>query len=501
MRCRICLPSGFGEIAIFWSKLSQVSDIQWDAEFCPDDLRGSDQLAACLPNVTCHGLGIHNTGDILTKALPYNALLHEHLPGPIYPTVDHFLIRGNHISDWLPELPIDYHYPINLPQHALDYAQTLTGDRPYLLIYPSSIYRRLRPGSWGRVWEVDHWADLCVRLDRCLSIPWYLIGSTRDNTMLQQLVSRGAAKQSQCLLSECLADTMALIKRAAYVIAFPAGPGVTAGVFNRPHCMLFRTEAQCYHRGSFTDPRMLEDGSAYLPFFSEAPSTVALEILNRLPAALKKSDDPGVPCYLPGLSVAARPDLQRSITTAGQRYDAAYVFGFLGKRAPLVDYAAYRLCYAAGRVLKPTTILQIGNADPYSVAAAVTGTLDEGVPIAQVGLIGQPGAVETEQLLKLFTGRSSHKLVVRSAADITHSSALTVTGRAVGYTFAHIDGLQRLTTLPEDLRFAYSLLPPDGLLAVTDIDHPTVRETYLAFVNRVHQPVAIWPAGWGIIHK
>lgn len=501
---QLLLPSGFGEIANAWVKLASIrclpgyEDAVWDVVLNGDDPRGCEYLVHCLPGVRHITAGTHGTRHVLEHALPPDASVEELFDGPVCIVTDHFLARGNLLAEYLPELPADYHYPLRIPADASERVRQLVGTGPYVVVHPSGVYRRLFRNGYGDVWQAPQWADLCDRLTRGLSCPLYVIGAPRDEPMLQELVSRNAVPEAHVLRFPELYEVLALLRGAAYVVAFPSGPAVVTGVLGVPHCTLFRAEVQRALRGTFTDPAMLADGRAYLPFFTDSPDTVAAEVLGRVNHLVRSGYVPPPP-VCPGFQGPVRPSPAVTWPEYVPAFDADQVFGILnGKPLPtpaLGTLEAYAPYYALARAVRPKALLQLGS-DVYSAAAAVAGTLDAGVPIAQVGLEDAAHRSLAVALLRAHCARCSFgvRIAVDNRRDLAHLPY------CVGYDLAHVlPG----PDLRGDLTFAWRHLNGPGWLVVRGNDDPAVRVTLQSLASEWRRVPVSCPScpDWALIEK
>lgn len=489
------LSGGFGEIALLWSKLNQA-DVEWEAELNVDDIRGSEQLVPLLPGIKEVRLGSHNTYHVLANAIPPTAKLEAYLPGPIYPTVDHFLLRGNNLVDWLPDLPIDWHYPVNLHQSTIDNAKRLTNNKPYLLVYPSSRQRLQYFGEWGNVWNEKQWADLCVRLERGLSIPLYVVGAPRDNDMIDCLVRAGAVDPNNVIISERLGQTLALIKNASYMVGFPAGPTVMAGIFGVPHCMLFRSVIQRKMRGAFTDPEMLDKGTAYLPVFSNSPGYVADVILDTRLSEDHTREHDAIPYVVEGNKELPDINVIDNLGQAAQKYDPNKVFGVKHHR----DDPSHTWFYALGYLLKPKYILDLGKPTNSDLHALIRGTLDNGGPIRRVaGTFANTYKRNLEGIKELCT-RSSAELTLNFIEDSVANDKLRYTGNYFGYDVVHVRAGNQYFL--EDLQFGYEMLGVPGTLVVSGISDDVITACKVFSEKKKIQPTVLCGIpGWVILRK
>lgn len=486
------LSSGFGEIAIVFCKLStaptlpQYKGLTWDATLCVDDIRGSDTFAPCLPGVRVTGVGKHTTREILEHILPYDAILADHIAKPIYPTTDSFLLRGNRLEDWLPELPVDYHYPLTTSARATNRVAAMTGGKPYYIVHPSSIWRTRMRALWNDVWGVDQWADLIARLDCGLSIPGFLLGAPRDSDMATALVNKGAVHEKQVLTLTDVEETIALVRGATYMVGFPAGPTVLAGVLDVPHCMPFRYELQRHLRGTFTDPIMLATGRAYLPYFTDAPAQVALEIMGRMSSFKRASTLANVPSAIRGVVKPSRVlfgDVLRSYPN--------------GASGSVDDWLI-----TIGHHFKPQLVLQMYGHAPW-LMRILQGSLKHGSPICQIGVVGIDPVTCTETISPMCARCSPPPRVLYAETLASPAlRALKDTHIHAGYGLAFISALFSPNVL-SDLQFAYGMLTVPGVVVLAGLENPATREVVQTFANTMQSDVE-FPSqmpGWALLYK
>jgi hypothetical protein len=517
--CLVRLPSGFGEIAMIWMKLGSVpslpvyEDLEYHVELCADRPRGCEEYTTFLPYVTQVTPGPHTTTELLRRALPPEACLQDVLPGPLYPTVDAWTLSGRPISDWLPEIPCAYHYPLTLPASARDTTAQALGEHPFLLVYPSSLDRLHMEDGWGAVWGVDEWVTLCRHLEHRSALPVFLLGSRDDASMLNQILARTGWSPRRVLKTQRLADALAILARATYFIGFPAGPAVVASVLGVPHCTLFRGTVQRLHRGTWTDPEMLLDGSAYLPFFEDGPQEVARGILSRLQHLARQGRLPMVhyvpdqtlvnekrycplptPPYLEGdlqglfgtfqvveLGILAEPDLRDCVS----------------RGIPADEH--YSWLYALGRHFRPQQLLEIGSGYGHGASSILAGVLDAGVPPVQVGLVDVRHLNYAAYVVKKTCGRSSYPVEVRlsSGTDVVAELGLSA------YDLVHVDASRDSDSCLDEYRRAWALVGAPGTLVVTGVQAPGPGAAFAHLCRELGVPCVTLPTccGLGILRK
>ncbi len=517
------LPSGFGEIAIIFQKLSTASSmarykgLHFDVELCADQPRGCEEFVTLLRDVKLTGLGKHTTADCLSKQIPWHDDLADHLHAPIYPTVDHHLINGRFITSWLPELNTDYHYPISLPESSRLFATRVTQKKPYGVIYPSCIDRMHMLGGWGDVWNPEQWAAFIKGVTSRTNFPWFVVGSGTDAPMLNYLTTNRAIPADRVFRPASLCDTLALIDGATYFVGFPAGPAVVAGILNVPHCVPFRWPVQRLHRGSYTDPAMLLDGRAYLPWFTDPPALVAEEVALKA-KAIRQATVSGaryVPDSLvPGPGVlskpaAAEPDLWKTLQPLSTPFKLVNV-GLIASansrdcfEAKVHEDDHYRWLYALGRHYTPRQILDLGTGYGHAICSLLTGVLDAGIPPSNVGLCDLRSLDYALAMVRAIGARSSWQPDVCGVVGPSQGDKAREQLGISGYTMVHVDASRGAAECLEDLRWGFKCLSAPGTLVVTGTKLAGTGDAFKRFCAEVGVPRSELPTccGIGIIRK
>lgn len=519
---KLLLPSGFGDIAAAWIKLSAAlesghfAEQGYDVELCADNPRGCEELAGCLPGVTSVTAGRHTTAQILASPIEPGTRF-DSLQDPVHISTDHWFLGGRHIASWLPDLPPRYHYPVALPETSRAFARRVGAGQPYGVLYPSSIDRQHMTDGWGAVWSPDDWRTFIHALELRTHLPWYAVGSAADQSMLNFLVQRGALPQERVLRPASLLDTLALIDQAAYFCGFPAGPAVLAAVLGTPHCVPFRYPLQRLARGAFTDPAMIHDGRAYMPWFTTDPAIAAAEAAARVrafaleparPGARYVTEAPLTPSSF-AQPFAPRSDLQGELAQHISRFRLNSL-GIIARpnSRDCFDFAVpedthYRWLYALGRHYRPRTLFEIGVDHGHGICALLWGVLDEGVPPIAVALADIQSLEYAQAMVQMVCARSSFRPDVRSCQGPGKSTAVREQLGMSSYEFIHLDASRDRDECLADARFAYNCLAAPGTLALTGATLPGVGAAFRQLCVELGIEPVILPTccGLGIIRK
>ena len=161
-----------------------------------------------------------------------------------------FLEQGHKLADWMPLLPMDYHYHLATPQAELDEGEQLIDQmpRPIVAVYVSNRDKDRLDGGWG-LWNAQDWLRVLLSISQSrlasgcsflfLGAEWDRDKTTDVSSALADKLGRKAARRR---IHHCVARPLGValhaLRRANYFVAYPSGIGILANVLRVPGVML-----------------------------------------------------------------------------------------------------------------------------------------------------------------------------------------------------------------------------------------------------------------------
>jgi hypothetical protein len=156
-----------------------------------------------------------------------------------------WLERSKKLSDWLPKLPLDWHYPINIPQehyHEADSIMQRLGPNTFFCFVSNKEKdRQVRPG-WN-IWNTDEWVEFLTgvhNIPECRNYSFLFSGASwdydRTKDVYEIMKSRGC--KTEMVVGKHLGITLACLKRCKFSFQFPGGVGLLANNLNVPTIFL-----------------------------------------------------------------------------------------------------------------------------------------------------------------------------------------------------------------------------------------------------------------------
>lgn len=247
----VVVPSGIGDFSWSYSKLCHLTcklDVQVAQTGGPLRLA---PYAKILPKVRGVSRRRMNWPELKAQAIPSETTLAQlnamREGGEVFIETNSHLESNRHLRDWLPELPINHHYDINIPKDDVEGASNLVPDGPFITLFASSI---ATSRAW-KAWQQKEWVRFMDLIRRHLGdIEFVLVGAQWD-TDLGRLIAT-EAKQAKLKLTNLVSMTTAgmvihIISLSKYFVAFPSGLGILADVICAPATMFYADIAA--HRG------------------------------------------------------------------------------------------------------------------------------------------------------------------------------------------------------------------------------------------------------------
>jgi ADP-heptose:LPS heptosyltransferase len=146
------------------------------------------------------------------------------------------LERGERIETFLPEIPTDFTYPLNIPDTAREKARLWTGS---VLLYLSG-----EGPNWGfhrNTWSVDNWVQVIYELNKQGITPVLVGANTTDDLRYRDQVKAAAwsAKYADLVGTTSIPEYVALIEAASCWIGLNSGGGIVSAMLGTPTVMMW----------------------------------------------------------------------------------------------------------------------------------------------------------------------------------------------------------------------------------------------------------------------
>lgn len=264
------VPAGLGDISWIYSKIRHLKRItnRETILYCPggDTPRRGGDFIELLPDV--HWGGYYagkGSWEVLSQSLPpswpakmgtWEFLNKPHVQNL---AANLHLEAGGKLADWLPWLPVDYHYPLSIPPADQQAAAAImlspernpdaaSGLMPqansrFIGVYVSGSDKdAAKQGGWS-LWDETTWVDfLCQVADtrpmRCAT--FVLLGAAydRDKTVAVADALERCGHDVRRVIAEPLGVALECLKRCQYAFCYPSGIGILANVLRVPGVML-----------------------------------------------------------------------------------------------------------------------------------------------------------------------------------------------------------------------------------------------------------------------
>lgn len=272
---KIVVASGIGDFSWVWSKLCQL-----DCEFHVGVAQTGGplrlvQLLDLLPKVKAHSKVPMSFAQLKQLGVPspttivgLDQIWRE--KGVVYTEANTHIETGNRIETWIPEIPIDYHYDINIPQQYVDIALAFMVESPFVVLYTSQIATST---AWCG-WLSTQWVQFMELLrKRVGDISFVLVGAAWDVDMATQIEAQVKPlhlKFHNLVNKLHLGSTLHLMNLAKYTVAFPSGIAVLSDVICSPATMFWPKALPHINMvGKFADPESISSGRFHETFFCD----------------------------------------------------------------------------------------------------------------------------------------------------------------------------------------------------------------------------------------
>lgn len=272
------MPSGIGDISWLYSKLVSLGQ-PMHISVTPGHPQRAVPYLELLPGVTRSDYKGLPTSDVLERGhhpdMTVPQLLERAGAGPMPIQLNTHLEHGRRIETYMPELPVQHHYKIRIPQADTDTARELVAPwKRFVTFYCANA----RTASIWKGWTPADWAEMAALL-----VPAYqfdgvvLIGADWDISLADEIVPKIQAagvplKNLTGKLS--MGASLQVVRDGRYLVAFPSGIPILAAVMRCPVMMFYPKHLEPM-QAAFADPEMIVEGTYKGCQFCPAPKAFA----------------------------------------------------------------------------------------------------------------------------------------------------------------------------------------------------------------------------------
>ena len=215
------VPSGIGDFAWIYMKLCDLPykiniEVISEQDKSREFLKRSLPFLDLLPNIkSSRYLGYSMWFDEPVQEVDYNRLWIQ---------ANRHLEHGNRIETFLPELPTNLHFDINLPE---------VSDKFDIVLYTAS----LRASMNWRGWDFDNWQYLLELIsDFNPNLKVAFVGANWDIDYLEFFQG---IDDISVYIGRDIGEVLALIKKAKVLVGFPSGIPILSTIMKVPTFMFY----------------------------------------------------------------------------------------------------------------------------------------------------------------------------------------------------------------------------------------------------------------------
>jgi len=267
----IAVPAGIGDVSWILSKLVNVSDrYDFNIEVADGAPYRTVPFLRMFPWISKADYGNFHYTDLHFGYHSQNLYtwkaIEESGRGRIWLTNNPHLEAGNRLEDWLPDLPTDFHYPINegklaavRTNHILESCR-----KKFHFVHPLKLYgisaASYRGAQAWNTWEYEDWATfLTLWSDHDRGARFILMGGGWDD-LTRSLYEEFADLCFDAVGKTSFATAINLHRNLDGYVGFSSGLGIIRTVINKKTFM-FWPEFQEKLSTSWAPPDMLEAGT------------------------------------------------------------------------------------------------------------------------------------------------------------------------------------------------------------------------------------------------
>ena len=269
----VCVPSGIGDVSWMYSKLMHAPPMEWEiADGWP---HRTAPFLSLLPNVISARYGEFNYSDIIAMQSarpPLARWADVNGCARLMLEANQHLEMGKPLVEWLPDLPVEFHYDIGTTDRDKERAESLLEGfrRPWWGVSAAS-YRGSE--AW-KTWGLEEWSEFLGKFHAEAEGTIILLGGFWDD-LTSQLSELGYPDLVGRTSIGCAVE---VLRSLDGYLGFSSGLGVLRTVLRKKVFMLWPEHQQLLST-SWAPPWMVEEGS-YVAKQWDDPGRI-------LPAALK----------------------------------------------------------------------------------------------------------------------------------------------------------------------------------------------------------------------
>lgn len=247
------VPAGIGDVSWMYSKLKFAPKMHWlVADGWPYRTK---QFLELLPEVETANYGNFQYTDIICaeEAIGVHGKDWKHISQyeEMFLESNSHLEAGKPLADWLPDLPVDYHYEINTNDRDADRAVSLlTGISKPIFGVSAASYRGSE--AW-KTWGYTEWSKFLSQLKAETGASVLLLGGFWDD-LTHALASDG---YPDLVGKTSIGSAVEILRRLDGYIGFSSGLGILGTVLSKRVFMLWPDHQEKLST-SWAPPHMLE---------------------------------------------------------------------------------------------------------------------------------------------------------------------------------------------------------------------------------------------------
>ncbi len=156
---------------------------------------------------------------------------------PLNLCANNHLEMGKRLEDWLPMLPTEFHYPLNIEKEHLEEAESLcSGHENIIAVYTSNRDKSDQPNGWA-MWDLKIWTEFLTRVSKIKPCSFLLIGADYDRDRTEPIAKAMEKHGVIRAIGKPLGVALECLRRSSFCFSYPSGIGVLANVLRVPAVM------------------------------------------------------------------------------------------------------------------------------------------------------------------------------------------------------------------------------------------------------------------------
>lgn len=209
-----------------------------------------------------------NDGPVLRPGPPadengYYRYLHDGR-SPDFPDIDYIMMpnspleKGIRLEHWLPELEINWDVmdAFQFRDEELAQAEKLKQRfGPYVVFFMASLANNTRSGhNRNGLWSVDDWLSLGKSVHQKYGVQIFVVGTTWDEDYYRACIKpkvQGLKYWRNYISQWPIAQTLAVLKGARFVVSYQSGIGIVSHYMGRPVAIFWRPRGDSISPNSY----------------------------------------------------------------------------------------------------------------------------------------------------------------------------------------------------------------------------------------------------------